>query len=265
MHLFGLIGYPLTHSFSKGYFTEKFEKLGISDSHSYEKFEMADIQDLPNLIAQNLDLEGLNITIPHKQNVIQFLDEIDDAAKRIGAVNVIKLSPSTSLREQKSVHLKGFNSDYYGFKNSLIEWVTLPFDYAQGTLPIRKALVLGDGGAAKAIKVALEDLGIDFKVVARRRIDEKTILFDELDKEIIESHQLIINTTPLGTYPKSDECPPIPYEFLTENHFLYDLVYNPAETLFMKNGIERGVKAMNGLQMLHLQAEKSWEIWTEAS
>jgi shikimate dehydrogenase len=261
MRLFGLIGYPLTHSFSKGYFTEKFEKLDISDSHLYEKFEMADVtQSLPDLIAQNPDLEGLNVTIPHKQNVIPFLNEIDDAAKRIGAVNVIKISRNTN----GEVNLKGYNSDYYGFKNSLLEEFA-PLASGRGAGSEVKALVLGDGGAAKAIKVALEDLNIDYKIVARRRITNETILFEELNQFIIESHQLIINTTPLGTYPKSDECPEIPYQYLNSSHFLYDLVYNPAETLFMKKGIEQGAKAMNGLRMLHLQAEKSWEIWRETA
>jgi shikimate dehydrogenase len=271
MRLFGLIGYPLTHSFSKGYFTEKFEKLGISDSHLYEKFEMADVtQSLPDLIAQNPDLEGINVTIPHKQNVIPFLNEIDDAAKRIGAVNVIKISRNTQNTPLSigrgvggEVHLKGFNSDYYGFQNSLLE--QRPFSLPERSRREReRALVLGDGGAAKAIKVALEDLNIDYKIVARRRITAETILFEELDQTIIESHQLIVNTTPLGTYPKSDECPEIPYQYLNSSHFLYDLVYNPAETLFMKKGIEQGAKAMNGLRMLHLQAEKSWDIWNDS-
>ncbi|MCU0325201.1 MAG: shikimate dehydrogenase [Spirosomaceae bacterium] len=261
MNLFGLIGYPLTHSFSKGYFTEKFQNLGIADTHGYEKFEMQNIEDFSELIQNNPDLRGLNVTIPHKQNVIGFLDEIEDSAKKIGAVNVVKVLPDNRL--------KGYNSDYYGFKNSLEEWFVTPDrDLPSDVLnPVRglsaKALVLGDGGAARAIKVALEDLGIEFKVVARRRITDETILFEELTEEIIKTHQLIINTTPLGTFPKVEECPEIPYQFLTENHYLYDLIYNPAETLFMKKGLEKGAKAMNGLRMLHLQAEKSWEIWNE--
>lgn len=247
MNLFGLIGYPLTHSFSKGYFTDKFQNLGISETHVYQKFEMQNIEDFSELIRNNPDLRGLNVTIPHKQNVMRFLDEIEDSAKKIGAVNVVKFLPDNRL--------KGYNSDYYGFKNSLEEWFN-----NDGNI---KALVLGDGGAAKAIKVALEDLGIEFKVVARRRITEETILFEELTAEIIKNHQLIVNTTPLGTFPKVEECPEIPYQFLTENHYLYDLIYNPAETLFMKKGLEKGAKVMNGLRMLHLQAEKSWEIWNE--
>ncbi|MFN3852333.1 MAG: shikimate dehydrogenase family protein [Spirosomataceae bacterium] len=253
MNLFGLIGYPLTHSFSKGYFTEKFQKLGLSDTHAYEKFEIQDIQQFADLIKNNPDLKGLNVTIPHKQNVIQFMDEIEPSAAKIGAVNVVKF-----LKDGK---LRGYNSDYYGFKNSLEEWFG---NSDRASSPVRvKALVLGDGGAAKAIKVALEDLEIEFKVVARRRITEETILFEELTEEIIKTHQLVVNTTPLGTFPKVDECPEIPYQFLTENHFLYDLIYNPAETLFMKKGLEKGAKVMNGLRMLHLQAEKSWEIWNE--
>ncbi|MCD8540516.1 MAG: shikimate dehydrogenase [Leadbetterella sp.] len=242
-HKFGLIGFPLSHSFSKRYFTEKFEAMGISDTHRYDLFEIEDIRSLPGLIAETDGLRGLNVTIPHKRNVLPYLSEIDAAAERIGAVNVIKV--------EEDKRLKGYNSDYYGFRRSLEEFL-------DGNRP-ENALVLGNGGAARAIRVALEDLGIPHKLVSRSAGDDR-IAYAEANT-LLEDHTLIINCTPLGTYPKTDAAPELSYKLLGENHFLYDLVYNPEETLFMKKGKEQGAKILNGYQMLVYQAEKSWEIW----
>jgi shikimate dehydrogenase len=244
MNLYGLIGFPLTHSFSKKYFTEKFEKEGIKDS-AYELFEIKDIKDLPSIVKNNPDLKGLNVTIPHKEAVLEFMDELDEPVKNIRAVNVIKVSNGK---------LKGYNSDFHGFKGSLIQF--LPKDTKV------KALVLGTGGAAKAVKAALEDLKIHYWNVSRTA-GEDILGYEQLDKDIIKSFKLIINTTPVGMYPNMEECPPIPYEFLTKDHYLFDLVYNPEETLFMKKGKQAGARTKNGLEMLYLQAEKAWDIWNK--
>lgn len=244
--LFGLIGFPLGHSFSKKYFTAKFEKENITDCR-YETFELPDITSLPSLIARNPDLRGLNVTIPHKEAVLPFLNELDQSAESVGAVNVIKVTDNNKLI--------GYNSDYYGFKSSLETW--LPSD-VRGY----KALVLGTGGAAKAVAAALQELNIPYQYVSRQN-NGQIISYNDLSADTINDHLLIINTTPLGMAPKTETCPPLDYEAITENHFLYDLVYNPEETLFMKKGNEKGAKTKNGLEMLHLQAEKSWEIWNK--
>lgn len=248
MKVFGLIGYPLTHSFSKKYFTEKFENLGISDSYSYKLFSIQEHSEIQNLIANHPNLAGLNVTIPHKLNVIQYLDAIDPAAEKIGAVNVIKF---------ENGKLVGYNSDYYGFKQSLSQFLVSSNQKPQQI----EALVLGIGGAAKAVLLALEDLGINYLKVSRTK-SEDTISYQELPQYIL-SHKLIINCSPVGTFPNADECPEIPYQDLDESYFLYDLVYNPAETLFMKKGLEKGAKVINGYEMLVLQAEKAWEIWNK--
>ena len=248
MKLFGLIGYPLGHSFSKGYFTEKFQQLGISETHQYEKFEIPSTDLLPALLFENPDLVGLNVTIPHKLNVFQYLTNLDASAQKVGAVNVIKINADKTLT--------GYNSDYYGFKNSLSAWMEAC------ELSPKKALVLGNGGAAKAIKAALTDLGIEFKVVSRTPA-ENEINYEAVNETIIASHELIVNCSPLGTYPNIDASPAIPYHLLSANHLLYDLVYNPTETAFMKQGTAFGAKTMNGYEMLVLQAEKSWEIWND--
>ncbi|MEM9981800.1 MAG: shikimate dehydrogenase [Bacteroidota bacterium] len=246
MQLFGLIGYPLSHSFSKQYFTEKFQQMQLKD-HAYHLFELPRIEDFPALWKTQPDLVGLNVTIPHKQAVIPYLDTLDPAAMRIGAVNVIKHLPDGSLR--------GYNSDYWGFKTSLERW-----------LPSRpvKALILGTGGASKAVALALEDLGIPYQFVSRKA-KENIWDYTKLDTEVLSQYALIINTTPLGMSPQVETAPAIPYEPLSEQHYLYDLVYNPAETRFMQYGKQQGAKVKNGLEMLHLQAEKAWEIWTEPS
>lgn len=242
---FGLLGFPLGHSFSKKYFTEKFEKLGILSTNIYELFELSDIQQFPEFLKNQNNIGGLNVTIPHKQAIMPFLDGLDDSAEKVGAVNVIKILPDGKLI--------GYNSDYYGFKTSLEDFLS------QVSFHEIKALVLGNGGAGKAVVAALKDLEIEYKTVSRTKSNEN-ISYDEIPA-LIADYRLIINCSPVGTYPKSDQCPDIPYEFLTPNHYLYDLVYNPLETLFLQKGNAQGAKTHNGLLMLHLQAEKAWEIW----
>ncbi len=241
--LFGLIGFPLTHSFSKKYFAQKIQQEAIDDV-SYEQFEIDQPDKLLEVIAENPNLRGVNVTIPHKQAVISLLDEINDEAKRIGAVNVIKI---------KDGRLVGYNSDYFGFKESLSAWL-INRDI--------KALILGTGGASKAVHVALQDLGIPCRFVSRTS-QENHFTYEELlnQPELIKEFRLIINTTPLGTSPNTEDCPAIPYESLSSDHYLYDLVYNPSVTKFMSQGKDRGAKVKNGYEMLVLQAEKSWEIW----
>jgi len=244
MKLYGLIGYPLSHSFSRKYFSEKFEKEGIQNC-DYQLFPMKNIEELPALLAEKPALQGLNVTIPYKQQVQKFLDKIDDRAEKIGAVNVIKIDQGK---------LAGYNSDYFGFRESLLK-----FMHDRKNL---KALVLGTGGAAKAVKVVLQDLGITFLEVSRQE-KSKVVTYQHLheNKELLQTHNLIINTTPLGMSPLVDSFPAINYHDLTSRHLLYDLVYNPEETQFMQLGKEAGAKVKNGLEMLYLQAEKSWEIW----
>ena len=251
MKFFALIGFPLKHSFSKKYFTEKFEQQNITDCR-YELLELPDCQGFPELIAAHPDLVGLNVTIPHKQQVIAFLDKLDPtSAQRIGAVNTIKILPNGRKI--------GYNTDYYGFKISLENWLNVlpkiePF----------KALVLGNGGAARAVFAALSDLNIDYQVVSRQS-SQQTLTYAQLTEETLSTHRLIVNTSPVGTFPNVADCPQIPYEYLTKQHLLYDLVYNPAETLFLQKGKEKGAATHNGLAMLHLQAEKAWEIWNNSS
>ena len=242
MNQYGLIGYPLSHSFSKKYFNEKFVAEGIKN-HSYSLFPIERIDDLPLLLKSFPNLNGLNVTIPYKEYVLEFLDEIDDDAANIGAVNTIKIIDGK---------LKGFNTDVYGFKIALLKLI--------GDAKIDNALILGTGGAAKACAYILGKLEIPFKYVSRTK-KENQFIYEELSKSVIENNQLIINTTPLGTFPNINSYPNIPYNHLSTKHYLYDLVYNPEETEFLKRGKERGAAIKNGLEMLHLQAEKAWEIW----
>jgi shikimate dehydrogenase len=241
-NLYGLIGYRLEHSFSKQYFNQKFERENIANSY-YDLFELETITEFSNLLQEKPTLKGLNVTIPYKEQIMPFLDEIDSKAKQIGSVNVIKINS-----EGKT---KGFNSDYYGFYTSLKSIL-------EGNRP--DALILGTGGASKAVKLALKDLGIDFKLVSR---DAKKgdLTYDELTNSVIKSHELLINTTPLGTFPTTQNCPDLTYQAIGAKHILYDLVYNPEITLFMQKGLAQGAKVKNGLEMLHLQAEKAWEIF----
>jgi len=243
MRKFGLIGNPLTHSFSKKYFSGKFEKESISDCR-FDLYEIPQIGDLERILEENPDLEGMSVTIPYKQEVIPFLDELDPACAAIGAVNCIQL---------RDGRRKGFNTDYIGFKNSLESWL--------GDL-IPNALVLGTGGASKAVKVALEDLGVKYLSVSRTEGEHQVTYADlSSDQEILKNHPLIINTTPLGTFPKTEEIPAIPIEMLNVSHRVYDLVYNPSETTLMKACVASGGKAKNGMDMLELQAEAAWAIW----
>lgn len=245
MRKFGLIGYPLGHSFSKKYFSEKFEK--EETNAEYELYPLEDIEELPQLIKSLPKLKGLNVTIPYKELVLRFLDEVDDKARIIGAVNTIKISKGK---------LRGYNTDYIGFKNSLIKFV--------GANPMpQQALVLGTGGASKAIQQALKDLGIEFRLVSRRPEANELSYNDLRDQPLLNTSKLIINTTPLGMSPNAESLPELPYEKLTKDHFLYDLVYNPLETAFMKKGIEAKCWVKNGLEMLYGQAEAAWEIWNK--
>jgi shikimate dehydrogenase len=243
MRVFGLIGYPLSHSFSKGFFAEKFAKEGIRDC-TYENFPLEDISQFPALLEQQPDLRGLNVTIPYKEAVLPWLDELSPAAEQIKAVNCIQFHEGMKI---------GFNTDVTGFKRSL-----QPLLKAHHT----HALVLGTGGAAKAVKFVLQELNIPHIIVSRSA-QPGVITYEELDKANMEVHTIIINTSPLGMYPQTDAAPPIPYNFITKHHLLYDLIYNPAQTLFLTKGEEKGATIKNGHEMLVLQAEASWDIWNE--
>lgn len=241
MRHFGLIGYPLGHSFSKKYFTDKFKALGLSD-HKYDLYELETI-DLFTGLLKDPNLVGINVTVPYKQAVKQYLDALDQSAEKVGAVNVIKRTGNK---------LTGFNSDYFGFRTSLENFIPKN--------SVKNALILGTGGSSKAVRAVLADLNIQVVFVSRNAGDG-VISYDQLTAEIVKEHQLIVNTTPLGMHPKVDNCPGIPYEALESTHFLFDLVYNPETTKFMQMGLDRGARVKNGLEMLHLQADKSWEIW----
>jgi shikimate dehydrogenase len=248
MKIFGLIGFPLSHSFSQKYFSEKFEKEKIKDV-IYHNFEIKHIDDLPALLDSYPDLRGLNVTIPYKEEVRNYIDILDHSAEKIGAVNVIKILPDGSKI--------GFNSDYYGFRTSLETWIS-------NSISNIKALVLGTGGASKAVRIVLDDCNIPYSTVSRN-IAKADYDYYELteNSQILMDHRLIINTTPLGMYPNVNEAPHLPYNLLNAEFYLYDLIYNPAITLFLNKGKENGAKIKNGLEMLELQAEKSWDIWNE--
>jgi shikimate dehydrogenase len=259
MKHYGLIGYPLSHSFSRKYFTEKFEKEHITD-HVYELFEIKNLGDFPELLRANTKLCGLNVTVPHKIGIVRYMDWISEEAKKVGAVNCIRISAESPVLaafsgevgiQDHDFKLEGFNTDVYGFEHSL-----KPLLKKHHT----KALLLGNGGAARAVKCVLDKLEIEYILVTRKP-GRDHVLFKDLTKKMVEEHTIIINTTPLGTAPNIDECPPIPYEYITDKHLLYDLIYNPEQTLFLKQGHEKGAATKNGFEMLILQAEKSWEIW----
>lgn len=244
MDKYGLIGYPLGHSFSVGFFNEKFENEGINAR--YLNFEIPTIEHLQEVLASHPELKGLNVTIPYKEKVIPYLDEISPAAKAIGAVNVIRVT-----HKGKKMVLKGFNSDVIGFTRS-IEPLIETFH--------KKALILGTGGAAKAIDVGLKSLGIETKYVTRQNLPH-TFRYEELTQEVMQAYNIIVNCTPIGMYPHADAYPPLPYEAMNNHHLLYDLIYNPDETAFMKQGAKYGATVKNGLEMLLLQAFASWEFW----
>ncbi|MDR0891700.1 MAG: shikimate dehydrogenase [Mediterranea sp.] len=246
MEKYGLIGYPLRHSFSVSYFNEKFNSENIDAT--YVNFEIPCINEFMKVIEENTDLCGLNVTIPYKEQVIPFLDELDPDTAKIGAVNVIKI-----IRGHKGkVKLVGYNSDIIGFTQS-IQPLLEPHH--------RKALILGTGGSSKAVYHGLQNLGIETTFVSRTHKSDEVLTYEELTPEIMAAHTIIVNCTPVGMYPKVDFCPNIPYELLTPHHLLYDLLYNPNVTLFMKKGKAQGAMVKNGLEMLLLQAFAAWDIW----
>ncbi|MCW3108937.1 MAG: shikimate dehydrogenase [Segetibacter sp.] len=245
MRKFGLIGYPLSHSFSPAYFAEKFVKEGFPDC-SYHAYPIDSIDKFPVLLSDNPELEGINVTIPYKKSVITFLDSATEAVNQMAACNCIKI---------KNGKLKGYNTDVLGFEKSLSPKLTKRHTHA---------LILGTGGSAAAVEFVLRKLGIDYLFVSRNStISKKGLTYNQLTEEVMRENTLIVNTTPLGMFPVVDNCPEIPYQFLTADHYLFDLVYNPAETLFLKKGAEKGAITKNGADMLVIQAEESWKIWNE--
>ncbi len=244
MKLYGLVGYPLGHSFSKQYFTEKFEKENIADC-TFEAFPISSINEFPSLLKNNASLKGLSVTIPYKEQVLQFVDELSDEVKAIGATNSIKINNGK---------LTAYNTDIVGFEKSFVKLLQPHHT---------KALVLGTGGASKAVQYVLRKLGIEYLVVTRNK-RENQIVYADIDEALLMEYSIIINCTPVGMYPNENEVPAISYQFISPNHYLYDLVYKPAETLFLKEGKKRGAAVQNGYEMLLLQAEESWRIWNES-
>jgi len=242
---FGLIGFPLSHSFSKKFFTEKFSKEAIDAE--YINFEIENISQLSRVIATHPDLEGINVTIPYKEQIIKFLDYTDEVAASIQAVNTIRI-----FRSGHHVTLRGYNTDIHGFQESIRPLIQ---NYHH------KALVLGTGGASKAVVRALENLKIETILVSRNPEEKGELSYNDLDEDVMENYKIIVNTTPIGTYPNTEGCPAIPFEMITPRHLLFDLVYNPEVTEFLKQGKKRGAVIKNGLEMLHLQALASWDIW----
>ena len=243
MRRFGLIGKTLKHSFSKNYFTQKFRDLSLDDC-AYDLFELPSVEGLPDLVSRHPSLEGLNVTIPFKEEVLGYLHHASPVVSAIEAAKCIKIAGG---------RLYGFNTDVVGFKLSL-----QPLLQRQHT----RALILGWGGAARAVAFALQELGIGYSVVSRRRAANH-LSYAEIDRQVLEEHKILVNTSPLGMYPEVETAPPIPYNLLTPDHFLYDLVYNPEKTEFLRRGEERGAQILNGYPMLVLQAEESWRIWND--
>jgi shikimate dehydrogenase len=242
---YGLVGKNIDYSFSKTYFTEKFSKIAVFEDCEYQNFDISKIEKFPEIIASNLDLKGLNVTIPYKETVIPYLNKLSKKATQIGAVNVIRFT--------KKGKLKGCNSDYYGFKKTL-KPLLQPHH--------KRALILGTGGAAKAVAFALEELDILFTYVSREK-EENNIDYKRINLTTFDNYQIVINCTPLGTFPKTEEFPDIPYEFFTNKHIAFDLIYNPEETLFLKKAKSFGAITKNGMDMLIHQAEKAWRIWNK--
>lgn len=247
MDKYGLIGYPLGHSFSISYFNQKFQDEGINAV--YENFEIPDVDLLNEVVDSNPNLKGLNVTIPYKEKVMQYLDTISPEARAIGAVNVIRVT-----HEGSKIKLKGYNSDVIGFTQSIEPMLDKKWH--------RKALILGTGGASKAIDYGLRNLGLETVFVSRYE-RPGTIQYETITPEVIKEYNVIVNCTPVGMYPKTEECPKLPYDAMDSHTILYDLIYNPDETLFMKRGAEHGAQVKNGLEMLLLQAFASWEFWHE--
>ena len=245
-NVFGLLGKNIEYSFSRGYFTNKFDKLGFTN-YKYVNFDIQNIEEFLSIINDNKkSLRGINVTIPYKEEVMKYLNKLDKTAKEIGAVNTIKLT--------KKGNLKGYNSDVVGFENSIFPFIKKHH---------KRALILGTGGASKAIAYALKKNGIKFKFVSRNPKNKKEISYQDLTENVIKKHQIIINSTPVGTSPNIEKSPNIPYQFITKNHLLYDLIYNPEVTTFLLKGKEQGATIKNGYEMLELQAEESWRIWND--
>jgi shikimate dehydrogenase len=242
MKQFGIIGFPLGHSFSQKYFTDKFSQLGLSE-YSYTNFPIPNIEEVKNVIKNNPSLMGFNVTIPYKQAIINYLHNTSNLPFGLHACNCVKLTDDKLI---------GYNTDVIGFEKSLLPHLTIHHKHA---------LVLGNGGAAEAVKFVLNKLKINFKTVGRKRVGDIDFCYQDIDEKIINTHLLIINTTPLGTFPNIAECPEIPYQFISKKHLLYDLVYNPSETLFLQKGKANGAAIKNGSDMLVIQAEESWRIW----
>ena len=243
MNLYGLIGYPLGHSFSKQYFTEKFARENLTDCF-FEAFSIESIDQFPALLQENNNLKGLSVTIPYKESVLNFVTELSDEVKYIGATNSIKIAGKKLI---------AYNTDIIGFQNSFTKLLQ-PHH--------KKALILGTGGASKAVQYVLKKLGIQFLIVSRATETKKTqITYSDIDAKIMNDYAIIINASPAGTSPNENVCPNIPYHFLNNDHYLYDLVYKPEKTLFLKRGEEKGAIIKNGFEMLTLQAEASWKIW----
>jgi shikimate dehydrogenase len=245
MKLVGLIGYPLSHSFSVGYFSEKFRKEGIIDCQ-YINFPLPDLSEFSELVRTHPELIGLNVTIPYKEKIIAYIDKLDPVSEKIGAVNTLKFIQDGSHRT-----ITGYNTDYFGFRDSLLPNINHSH---------KNALILGTGGASKAVSFVLKELGINYIFVSRNP-EKGELGYHDLCTSIIKKHLLIVNTTPLGTYPDTNSFPDIPYDLLTPDHILYDLVYNPPETEFLRLSRQKGAQCINGQRMLEIQAEKSWEIW----
>ena len=241
MRKFGLIGYPLSHSFSKAYFEKKFDRENILDAE-FQNYSLEHIEEFPALIESIQDLKGLSVTIPYKESIIPYLTELDETAQAVGAVNMIKFIDGKLI---------GYNTDAWGFAKSLLGMVSPD---------IKKALIIGNGGAAKAVKYVLNRIGIQYQIVNRTKTDG-VLSFDELNDDFISSIQLLVQTTPVGTSPNINEMPPIPMGAISSKHRAFDLIYNPEETLFLKSMRERGAKTKNGLEMLKAQAEESWKLW----
>jgi shikimate dehydrogenase len=254
MRQFGLIGYPLSHSFSKKYFSEKIEKEQITDVQ-YEVFPLEKIEEFPYLLRAIDNLQGLNVTAPHKETVISYLDHLDPMAKAVGAVNTIRFENGKAT---------GYNTDLYGFEQSLVAWFKRMYQAKIFTRPVQEALILGTGGAAKAVDyVCREKMFMNSRFVSRNPSAEREITYEECNGFLQDysAPALIVNCTPLGTFPDIAAAAPLDYQLLNTQFYLYDLVYNPELTTFMQRGLDKGCYVKNGLEMLHLQAEKSWEIW----
>jgi shikimate dehydrogenase len=244
MNEYGLTGYPLEHSFSRNYFAAKFKKENLSDC-IFSNFPTEDINSLSIIIDSHPRLKGLAVTIPHKKSIIPLLDELSEEAAAVGAVNCIR------IRDRK---LSGFNTDIIGFEESFKKHLNQDH---------RKALVLGSGGSSLAVKYVLNKLGIESQTVSRSGSVNRSISYESLTEEVFAAHRIIINCTPVGMHPETGKCPHIPYEFISSGHYLFDLIYNPEETLFLKKGRERGALVKNGMEMLEIQAEANWQLWND--